>query len=410
MVSITITSYAADNERYCFILSDIVENYKPYSENELASFKAELSEKEMLEELLYPNELARVFVISNRNRIQKGKSGRRSPYHDLFGDDDVIMGIKAENGFVNLPYAESRMIEDGSYFAEGNVFGSAEGQFCYLHFSDEALKYLSLMSYQERECFLLSFFLSVMNTEEAIGLNAAKLLKSESVAEEGHAFGLIDERVFESPTFNLCDIIENNKQHSENEIAAFKAELSEKEMLWNIIYPEVCANVYAVSNHETLRTVKRGTDNVFGDENVIMGIKKDNPFVTIAFSGKNKVITGSALYGSGDGQFCRMLFSDSALDFLNSLSYSERENFMLDFWLSVMDTDEAIGLTYDKIYRGKNGDVNGDGNVNALDSYALAGFVIGNGSEIVPQNCDIDGNGTINTKDNFYVKKLLLGI
>ena len=210
--------------------------------------------------------------------------------------------------------------------------------------------------------------------------------------------------------FELSEIIENYKPHTDEELAAFKAELSEKEMLWELIYPDVLANVYAVSNHETLRTVPRGSFDVFGDETVIMGIIKDNGFVTIPYSEESDIYFGTGLYGDAEGQYCRLLFSDDALEFLNSMPYDKRETFMLNFYLSVMDTEEAIGLICDRRYFGGTaGDVNGDNKINAADSRALVGFLAGKSSGIVPGNCDMDQNGSINFKDNFYIKKAIIG-
>ena len=220
-------------------------------------------------------------------------------------------------------------------------------------------------------------------------------------------------------TYELSDIIENHTAHSAEEIAEFKAELNEKGMLNCLLYPEVSSKVYVISNHETRRIANRRNLDVFNDEEVIMGIKKGNEFVTIPYSEYYEVTPENAenvlsyiwpLYGSREGQYCYLYFNDNAITFLNTLSYEEREAFMLEFYLSVMDTEEAIGLTYDKIYRGIMGDINGDGKINAVDSNALVSFVMGNQSAIVPQNCDLDNSGNINLKDNFLLKKLILGI
>ena len=225
---------------------------------------------------------------------------------------------------------------------------------------------------------------------------------------------------FAMDSFSPSDIIENFEAHTQDELAAFKAELSEKGMLEYLLYPEVLSHVYFVSANETPRNVKRGASDVFGNEDVIMGIKKDNGFVTVAhpaeafgelhgFDG-NVSIFGTETFGDSNGVYYRIAFSYDALLFLNTLSYSARESFMLNFYMSVMDSEEAIGLSYDRLYRSTvSGDVNGDGKVNAADSYSFISCFMSKASDAIPTLCDIDQNGEINLRDNFYIKLLIIG-
>lgn len=221
-------------------------------------------------------------------------------------------------------------------------------------------------------------------------------------------------------SFSPSDIIESFEAHSPKELAAFKAELSEKGMLEYLLYPEVLSHVYIVSANETPRRIKRGAYDVFGDEDVIMGIKKDNGFVTVAhpetFDGNlvgfdgNVSIFATETFGDPNGVYYRLAFSNKAVFFLNSLSYNARESYMLNLYLSVMDTEEAIGLSYDRLYRSTvSGDVNGDGKVNAADSYSFISCFMSGASDAIPSLCDIDGNGEINLRDNFYIKLLIIG-
>ena len=162
-----------ETEFTVYELSDVIDNYEPHGEAELAAFRAELAEKEMLTDLLYPELLANVHVITNRDRIPKTHV-RGIRITSLFIDEDVIMGVKAENGFVELPYAEERPIIENTERRALNLYGSDEGQFCYFHFSNDAIAFLNSLSYAARENFMLNFYLSVMDTEEAIGLTYDK--------------------------------------------------------------------------------------------------------------------------------------------------------------------------------------------------------------------------------------------
>lgn len=241
---------------------------------------------------------------------------------------------------------------------------------------------------------------------------AATEVGNNSTPQDAKGYGLLsDDKTSDVLTeFKLSEILEGYKPHTADEIAEFKKYLIENEMLQDLLYPEVSSYVYAVSNHETLRTVERGDLDVFGDEKVIMGIKKDNGFVTIPYSEFPFAALLGGLYGSKNGQYCRLTFSDNAVLFLNSLSYDEREAFMLDFYLSVTDTEEAIGLTYDMILRsGLSGDANGDGKINARDILALGELLVGKSSGVILQNCDMDNNGSINFRDKFYIKLLVIG-
>lgn len=257
---------------------------------------------------------------------------------------------------------------------------------------------------------LLSTLLAVLMVIPSFAATEARSTSATAWNGSGHGLLDDDEATEVLPTFTLSEVIEGYKPHTADEIAEFKKYLCENEMLTDLLFPQVCANVYAVSNHETLRTVKRGEFDVFGDEQVIIGIKKDNGFVTISSSEFLTAALLGGLYGSDKGQHCRLSFSDDAILFLNSLSYAEREAFMLEFYLSVADTEEAIGLNCDKLLRtGLSGDVNGDGKINAKDNLALGEFLAGKSSGIIPQYCDMDKNGTINFRDKFYIKLIIIG-
>lgn len=200
----------------------------------------------------------------------------------------------------------------------------------------------------------------------------------------------------ETPRFDLYDIIENYEPHSWEEVSKYRGILTNNGTLFDAVYPDVSSRIIIVSGSETWH-YSRKTRDIYGDETAIMRIKKDNGFVDLGISEM-----------TDEGQIFRPRFSDDALEYLDSLSYTARVNFMLNFYLSVIETEEAVGIKYEKLLRGVSGDVNGDGKINVRDSYALINFVMENGSAVIPQNCDLDGNGIINSRDNFCLKKIII--
>ena len=68
-------------------------------------------------------------------------------------------------------------------------------------------------------------------------------------------------------------------------------------------------------------------------------------------------------------------FTYEGIKYLNSLSYEAREKFLLEFYISVMDTEEAVGTVYLNLYFTElKGDVNGGGKVNTKDLNTLLIF------------------------------------
>lgn len=412
-----VPSLAAGDAKTTFELSDIIENYEPHTEEELAKFKSELPDG-MFAMLMSPVENFNIFLVSNGDRLPK-REDRRLGRTDLFVRDDVVMGIKKDNGFVELPYAEEKQphpINTYEYAADGSaklistkytrvvdgaLYGSEEGLFCAVHIFDSARAFLNTLSSKEKEEFILNFYLSVLETDEAIGLVAYNVYYA-------HEDSVTPDVKNDDGAIALENIIDGYKEHTAAELSAFKTELKENDMYWELMYPSSRNVIYLISNREELRTVKRGDFDLFGEDETIMGIKKNNGFVNLLNSEKYEKLPFLTAYGEEAGQYCRLDFSETAVKYLASLPASERESFMLNLYLSVMETEEAVGITFDKRYGADMGDVNGDGKINAVDANALIGFLTDKSSAIIPESCDFDNNGSINFRDNFYLKTLII--
>jgi len=227
---------------------------------------------------------------------------------------------------------------------------------------------------------MLSFYLSVMETEEAVGIACNPLYWNSE----------------EKDLFELNSIIENYKEHTEEELDQFK-KLYFGENSYDYLYPEVNSNIFVVSTSETFRGGKKFPDIYEGVTSVI-GITKDNGFV----------FPGAA--GSGYSNTYKLEFSKEAMEYLNSLSLEEREDYLLNLYMSIMETEGTLEIYVDVLYfTTMAGDINGDNKINAADNIAIINFLTGKNSGVLTYNCDLDNNGKINAKDNFYLKQLIVG-
>lgn len=235
-----------------------------------------------------------------------------------------------------------------------------------------------------------------------------------------------------TPSFSLEDIIENYKPHTEEEINAFKEELMKKGLLGDFIVPDLYTCIFVISKNPKTYYIDKREQNIYGDKTQIMGVTKNNGFAILELSDVNwdklhiRYRQDSTLdfpYGYVENDYYTAesvqylylyldLYSNDRLsqEFLDSLSYEDRINFLLDMYLNILDTDEAVGITSEMLLRGgKSGDANGDGKVNAIDVHTLKSYLAGWDTVIKTVNCDIDKNGKLNSKDNLYLKKIIVG-
>ena len=179
VLAMVIPSFAAGEHGFGLItdaekeleLSDIIENYRPHTKRQIDDFRNKLDQKYHLNlqyfyvGLFFPDVKSRVFLIS-KTVLDERETGKRIRTNDmgLFANGDSVMRIKADNGFVFLPYAKDIQTEEGTRTFDASAYDAVGSQYCYLQFSDEAIEFLDSLSWYEREYFMLEFYLCIFES------------------------------------------------------------------------------------------------------------------------------------------------------------------------------------------------------------------------------------------------------
>ena len=108
------------------------------------------------------------------------------------------------------------------------------------------------------------------------------------------------------------------------------------------------------------------------------------------------------------------------IQYVNSLDRINRNKIILNFLMNMEQNEEIVGISWaynywigagiPNYFEFLEGDCNGDGAVNAIDSNLIRKAIVGNDEGIDPLTVDINTDGDINAKDSLTLKlKLVKG-
>ncbi|MBR4881380.1 MAG: hypothetical protein IKU19_05565 [Clostridia bacterium] len=136
---------------------------------------------------------------------------------------------------------------------------------------------------------------------------------------------------------------------------------------------------------------------------------------------------GTVMLGEKGNKCFYIDFTDEFFSYIKTLDRLDGNVFIMDFLLNLL-SDDVVGISFSwhkvymdpelgKTYDGNTiecdyssfasaivGDCNGDGAVNAVDSYIMRILIVGNECKADPFAIDMDGDGGVNAKDSLLLK------